>query len=385
MTKQDVRQQVPQDGQGRASSQRRRQRSIPPQEKALRRLETAAVRDLKVARPIFEVLGAIWGSGREDLFPAYTASLHAIQRLPPKLRADARALIEWAIQSPGNALIPIIVAQRKLEQTVRRLRLRSPLGRHLRRRARQLMKLHPILKERTGSDSGTAYEVLPDAMGTPLAEGTLRRAAKFQPSHIQVLAHDAYVNSPWVPGVLTIRLHADGYTVAKIMLAVPRDRRAQSTTPGRRFEGELTDFRPNSAKGSVWMLRDDRGEGDEALQEICEGDHLTIFDAFGRTSWKGVIRCNRKVGSRSSPHNPADGRLAALGFWVDWIQAGFEPDEWAKFFYQPQDERCWGILVRPKPRSPGKADQGRKSVENLRPRTLAKISDRLGRRIANSL
>lgn len=100
---------------------------------------------------------------------------------------------------------------------------------------------------------------------------------------------------------------------------------------------------------------DDRRDGHEGLQEIRENDHLTILDALGRTLWKGIIRCDRKTGWRPYPLNPANGQQCALGLWVHWIQAGFQPDEWAKFFVRPRYDSYRGILKRGNQSSPAKS------------------------------
>ena len=114
----------------------------------------------------------------------------------------------------------------------------------------------------------------------------------------------------------------------------------------RRFEGELIDFFETGTEGVIWMLEDDRGIGREALEPICEGDRLTILDQLGNELWRGIIRCDKKIGLRPYPLNPQYGQQCALGHWVHWIQHGFKPDDWAKFFIRPDHDRLRGVLVR---------------------------------------
>ena len=155
------------------------------------------------------------------------------------------------------------------------------------------------------------------------------------------------MNGTWTVGVLTIRLNEDGYTVGKVTLALDVSKQAAGPEV-RRVEGELIDFfeTGNITEGVIWMVDDERRHGREALEMICEGDHLTIEDQLGTTRWKGVIRCDKKTGWRKYPANPEYGQQCALGHWVHWIQRGFTPDDWARFFIRPDYDRLRGILVK---------------------------------------
>jgi hypothetical protein len=94
------------------------------------------------------------------------------------------------------------------------------------------------------------------------------------------------------------------------------------------------------------MLMDESSRDPMALEPIYEGDHLTILDQLGNVSWKGIIRCDKEVGRLRHPLNPENDQQHALGMWVHWIQQGFKPDAWAKFFVRPDYDRLRGILVR---------------------------------------
>jgi hypothetical protein len=105
------------------------------------------------------------------------------------------------------------------------------------------------------------------------------------------------------------------------------------------------------------MIDDEDRGGRDALETICEGDHLKILDQLGRTLWKGTIRCDKKTGWRAYPKNPEYGQQCALGYWIHWVQKGFAPDDWAKFFIRVEYEHFQGILVRGR-RSPRKPRLG---------------------------
>jgi hypothetical protein len=186
---------------------------------------------------------------------------------------------------------------------------------------------------------------MPEEVGKPLTERVVARSKVFKAPILQIVPHGAYMNYTWMAGALTIRLNEDGYSVNEITLSLdaPKQIRDESLL---RFEGELTDFFETGTEGVIWTLEDDVHYGYEALQTICEGDHLTILDQVGAIVWRGIICCDKKVGSRPYPMNPEYSQQCALGHWVHWIQRGFKPDTWAEFFIRPDYDRYRGILVR---------------------------------------
>jgi len=288
---------------------------------------------------------AVLGWGRQTLFPGYQGALADCRRLPINLQKDAWALVEWAISGLPIAGNEVHISSKKIESHVRQMRSSSDLGRHFLNRARRLKRLYPELPKAKWGASGATHRIMQDEVGKPLTERVVSLAATFRPKFLQIVQHDAYLNSTWTCGVLTIRLNDDAYTVKEITLAAPEPK--QSKTPAqRRFEGELIDFFETGTEGVIWMLEDDSRFGRAALEAICEGDHLMILDALGNIVWRGVIRCDKKIGFRPYPMNPEYGQQCALGHWVHWIQEGFEPDEWAKFFIRPDYDRLRGILVR---------------------------------------
>src|SRR6185369_12516300 len=112
------------------------------------------------------------------------------------------------------------------------------------------------------------------------------------------------------------------------------------------IEGELFDWFETGLEGVVWTLLDDIHEAHAGLHVIKEGDHLTIYGRDRSMLWQGTIRCDRETGRIPRPTNPDFKQQAALGQWVHWIQAGFEPDRWAAFFIRPDNDRLRGVLIK---------------------------------------
>ena len=121
-------------------------------------------------------------------------------------------------------------------------------------------------------------------------------------------------------------------------------------TTTRRFEGKLFDWFETGLEGVVWALQDDLHEGYDGLRVIEKGDHLTVFGARRRVLWSGTIRKDRKTGARPRPGNPKFIQPVACGCWVHWIQKGFKPDRWAKFFMRPEGAQLHAILIKKKGR-----------------------------------
>jgi hypothetical protein len=207
------------------------------------------------------------------------------------------------------------------------------------------MQNNPPLPEEKWRRFGHTFQLMREEIGKPLSGSIIRRAAAFQLDFLQILPNADAMNGTWTPGTLTVRLNPDGYTVADITLALESPN--QDVAPNQcRFEGELIDFFETGTEGVIWMLEDDDRYGYAALQPICEGDHLTIFDQLGAILWRGGIRRDKAIGTRRFPTNPMHAQQCALGHWVHWIQQGFKPNEWAKFFIRPEADRLRGILIR---------------------------------------
>jgi len=206
------------------------------------------------------------------------------------------------------------------------------------------MRQHPQLSPEKWSPFGSLYPLMRGEIGKPLTERVVTSALALKPEIFQIVPHDAYLNSTWTIGALTIRLNDDGYTIGDITLAVAQPNQAAGPAL-RRFEGELIDYFETGTEGVIWMVEDDGRLGRAALEPICEGDGLTILDQLGKILWRGVVRCDKKIGLRPYPLNPEYSQQCALGHWVHWIQKGFKPDDWARFFIRPEYDRLRGILV----------------------------------------
>jgi hypothetical protein len=191
------------------------------------------------------------------------------------------------------------------------------------------------------------YDLLRELRGKPLTDGVILMTKPINSCVLQIVPQNASLNSTWNPGALTIRLNDDGYTIQSITLALEIPIQCHSTG-SRTVRGDLVDYFETGTEGVIWTVDDECLHGREAMEVICEGDHLTVLDPMGLVVWKGVIRCDKKVGRRPYPINPKYGQQCALGHWIHWVQKGFKPDAWAEFFIRAEYDRFQGILVRGK-------------------------------------
>ena len=183
-------------------------------------MEDAAKGDLTVARLTLGLFEAVLGFQREVLFPGYRGALLDCLRFPLTLQSDVRTLVDWALNPSGVDTQAIYACSKEIELRVRAMRSRSPLGRHFRRRAARLMRQNPQLPKAEWGPFGTMYQLMRQEIGRPLTERTVKSAAALKPQVLQIVPHDAYLNSTWTVGTLTIRINEDGYTVQDITLAV---------------------------------------------------------------------------------------------------------------------------------------------------------------------
>jgi hypothetical protein len=324
-------------------------RSQNPPLAALKKIEAAACRDLAIARVTLGLLGAVLGNEPTLLFPDYHWRLCDVKSFPPNLARSTAQILAWGARR-GVVLNELLASRAAITRAVVALRRRSPYGQRRRVIANRCRKLYPQLKPvaRRGGRGMTecrTLEILPDEVGRPLSDSTLRRARAFRPSRIEILAHD---EGEWVyghTGGVKIRLSEDGYTVTSITqnLMVSPAKRV------RMIYGVLEDFFETGTEGVIWSVVSDDARGYEALYPIEEGDHLTILDTVGHKLWAGKIRCDRKSGWRRYPLNPKCGQPCALGHWVHWSQQGFKPNDWARYFIRPEYDRLRGILRKRRP------------------------------------
>lgn len=265
--------------------------------------------------------------------------------LSGRLAAAARALIEWALGR--NPRLNEVRGSRILVlEEIAELRRNSPLGKRWLETANALSAKYPSAQPYNVAPgmagASAAVPILENAIGRPLNELTIQLVQALGPSVIRIVARGDSLPCGREPGAVTIRLGTDGYTVEEITWAVA----VPVKQAGERIEGVLYDYFETGAEGVMWSLMDDENLGREGLHFIEAGDHLTICDPLGHEKWSGTIRCDRRAGWRPYPANPEHGQPAALGCWIHWTQRGFTPDQWARFFVQPDVDRFRGILVK---------------------------------------
>lgn len=318
-------------------------------DKSLRRIEKAAAKDVEIARLAEGLLLSTIGNVRRSGFPGKPTGLFDWRNFPAYLKEDVRALVDWVLLSPKYDMSTVYRASTKLQTALCQERQRSPIGRRYRNRARYLRRLYPPLPRAKWGKSCNTFTILSEEVGNPLTERVVALAKAFAPTTIQIVNHQEPMNGVWTEGVLSVRLSPDGYTVSDIRIAIgmPSQAIPDSKKP---VEGELVDYFETGTEGVIWMIEDDGRYGREALEAICEGDHLTIMDKLGATHWRGIIKCDKKVGLRSSRINPAYRQQCALGCWVHWIQKGMKPDKWAGFFMRGDNNRLHGILRKARDR-----------------------------------
>lgn len=103
-----------------------------------------------------------------------------------------------------------------------------------------------------------------------------------------------------------------------------------------KYVGTLFGWFETGTEGAIWALQEDGQGGYDGLKIIKPGDHLTIFGEHQEILFDGTIIPDYKVGWTEYPLGPGRGQPAALGFWIHWTQAGFRPDDWAKFFLREE-------------------------------------------------
>ena len=99
--------------------------------------------------------------------------------------------------------------------------------------------------------------------------------------------------------------------------------------------GVLEPYFETGTEGTVWSIFEDGKEGYDGLHMIEERDHLTIYGENNEVLFDDDIRCDRQAGWTEYPLNPGNGQPSALGLWIHWTQAGWQPDDWAKLFFHP--------------------------------------------------
>lgn len=109
------------------------------------------------------------------------------------------------------------------------------------------------------------------------------------------------------------------------------------------YRGELYGFYETGTEGVIWTIIQDGVKGYDAIVDLKAGDQFKILDG-DQVLFEGVIDPDHKIGYTEYPRNPGYGQPSALGYWIHWTQAGFQPDDWADFFFRKTPLR--GELTR---------------------------------------
>ncbi len=128
---------------------------------------------------------------------------------------------------------------------------------------------------------------------------------------------------------------ADGLTNERIAALRTEAQQRLAALPEVRILGKLHAFAETGSEGFGWAVYEDGKTGYEGLHLLEDGHHLTVTDATGAVRFEGFIASDHRTGWQEYPLRPGEGlgQPVALGFWVWWIQAGWEPDVWAQLFF----------------------------------------------------
>jgi len=106
-------------------------------------------------------------------------------------------------------------------------------------------------------------------------------------------------------------------------------------------KGFLDVYCETGSEGFHWIVTEfvQRPNPYEDQVHLRDGHHLTILDDDDAIVWQGQIKYDWKIGYTPYPRNPKNGQQLALGCWVNGIQEGFAPDDWANLFFRGQSPR----------------------------------------------
>lgn len=101
----------------------------------------------------------------------------------------------------------------------------------------------------------------------------------------------------------------------------------------KKYTGVLDGYFATGTEGTLWTV-DTRNRNYGLYGEVFiePGDYLTVYGNDGSVIFQGEIQPDYKTGRRNYPGSKKYGQQCALGFWIHWIQKGWQPDDWAKLF-----------------------------------------------------
>lgn len=110
----------------------------------------------------------------------------------------------------------------------------------------------------------------------------------------------------------------------------------------REYRGVLISYFETGSEGLIWAMQRTGLEGHEGLIILKAGDYLDIYSPEGEIIFSDVIKPDMDIGLRRQlPGHRL--QQSAKGFWIHWIQKGFEADDWASYFI---GEEYSGRIVR---------------------------------------
>lgn len=104
--------------------------------------------------------------------------------------------------------------------------------------------------------------------------------------------------------------------------------------------GALDIYFETGSEGVFWVIYDENQKDFYGLTLVEQGDYLKVFDEDDTVLFDGEIVPDYETGWMEYPLNPGSGlgQQCALGWWVHWIQKGWQPDDWASLFIRGKDE-----------------------------------------------
>lgn len=100
----------------------------------------------------------------------------------------------------------------------------------------------------------------------------------------------------------------------------------------KELKGVLEGWSETGTEGMVWSFHEDGKAGYNGLNILDAGDYLVVYDKDNKVVFQGKINPDYKIGRKRRPGTNY-WQPVALGMWVHWIQKGWQPDDWAKLFF----------------------------------------------------